>query len=81
MKIPTITAPIATTNIMPADTSLAILASARHSFVIKSVIDSIEVFTISAVKPKTMVKIIIVISTELMLKTNPKTIAQTEKKR
>lgn len=55
-------APVEVRSIMPAETSLATLASSEYSFLIKSVMDSIEVFTISAERPRTIVKIKIVIS-------------------
>ena len=58
MIIPTITDPIVDTRTIPADTSLAILADFRCSVVIRSVIDSIAVFIISAEKTKTIVKTI-----------------------
>ncbi len=65
------TAPAAVRSIMPAETSLAILAFSRHSSVTKSVIDSRDVFIISALKPITIVKISIVISIEVILNNTP----------
>ncbi len=51
-------APIATVNIIPADTSLAIFASFFHSVVTKSVTDSIAVLTISTTNPNITVNMI-----------------------
>jgi len=44
------------TKTIPAETSLAILASSLLSRVIRSTIDSIEVLTISAIRTMFMVK-------------------------
>ena len=60
------TAPIAVVNIIPAATSFAILALSLYSVVIRSVIASIDVLIISAVKPKTIVNIIIANSTNVI---------------
>lgn len=56
MTAATMSAPKAVISIMPADISLAIFASCRHSRVIKSVMDSMAVLIISADNPKTIVK-------------------------
>jgi len=72
------TAPIAVRSIMPAETSLAILAFLRHSSVTKSVIDSRDVFIISVLKPITIVKISMVISIGVILNSTPTIITNIE---
>jgi hypothetical protein len=61
---------VAETRTMAAETSLAILASARLSSVIKSTMDSIAVLTISATRTVFIVKTKISHSIELMEKYN-----------
>lgn len=75
MNNATMTVPVAVKSIIPAATSFAILASVLHSVVIKSVMASIAVFTISTPIPKTIVKIMMAISTWLICKIIPKMMA------
>ena len=82
MKIirPTITDPIALISTMPAETSLATFADFLCSLVIRSVIDSRAVLTISAVNINKIVNEMINHSILVIWKKNPADITNNPKK-